>query len=306
MPSIPVIDMSSLASECTNSLRKVGIELCNAAQDMGFFYVSGHGVPEQVLNAAFDCAEKFFKLPLQQKNQVEVADTHRGFLSIGESIMEGYQGADQKESYIWGLDIEESSTNASSLLAPNRWPNQIPEQRGILNAYFKEIHQCAFKILRGIAVSLGNDQDFFVEHFNAPTSRGSLIYYPPMNNTTGHYGVSPHTDFGCISVLAQRSRGLRVESTDGEWLEVLPVEGTLVVNVGDLLSRWSNGRFRSVPHCVVNEARNARYSVVVFVDPDSQTMIDPILDSGELPRYKAVNCETYITGRFNRSFAYRH
>ena len=220
--------------------------------------------------------------------------------------MEGYQGADQKESYIWGLDSDDSSQFGQSLIAPNRWPIEIPQMQKVLNSYFNAIHQCSFKLLRAIAVSLGQVDQFFVEHFNHPTSRGSLIYYPPSKSTTNYYGVSPHTDFGCISVLAQRSRGLQVQAKNGDWFKVNPITGTFVVNIGDLLTRWTNGRFRSVPHCVINEETDARFSVVVFVDPDSQTMIGPILNSGELPQYEAVECETYITGRFNRSFAYRH
>ncbi len=306
MSYIPEIDISSLHDGSASALYEVGYELIEAAQDMGFFYISGHGVDTSVIDSAFDIAEQFFHLPLNKKNQVKVTDSHRGFLSIGESTMEGYQGADQKESYIWGLDIDDSKQNCQSLIAPNRWPKEIPQMRRVLNSYFSAVHQCSFQLLRAIAVSLGQEDQFFVKHFNRPTSRGSLIYYPPSNSTTNYYGVSPHTDFGCISVLAQRSRGLQVQAKNGDWFKVNPISGTFVVNIGDLLTRWTNGRFRSVPHCVINEERDARFSVVVFVDPGSQTMIEPILKSGESPQYEAIECEAYITGRFNRSFAYRH
>ena len=178
--------------------------------------------------------------------------------------------------------------------------------RNILVNYFEAIHKCAFNILRSLAVSLGQAEDFFVGQFNCPTSRGSLIYYPPIDPIANEYGVSPHTDFGCLSLLAQRTSGLQVQAMDGSWFKVVPIPGTFVVNIGDLLSRWTNGRFRSVPHCVVNEGGDARFSVVVFVDPDSNTIIDPILNDNELARYEAINCEAYITSRFNRSFAYRH
>ena len=155
-------------------------------------------------------------------------------------------------------------------------------------------------------MSLGKNSHFFASHFNRPTSRGSLIYYPATKHSSSEYGVSPHTDFGCLSLLAQRSSGLRVQTKNGEWLDVDPISETFVVNVGDLLTRWTNGRFRSVPHYVVNEGNSARYSVVVFVDPNSQTVVDPILGADETPLYEAISCDAYITGRFNRSFTYRH
>lgn len=306
MSRIPEIDISSLHDGSAAAFHEVGGKLSEAAQDMGFFYIGGHGVDASVIDSAFEIAEQFFLLPLNKKNQVKVSGSHRGFLSIGESTMEGYQGADQKESYIWGLDVDGSSQFDQSLIAPNRWPTEMPQMRTVLRSYFDAIHQCSFKLLRAVAVSLGQNDHFFVEHFNHPTSRGSLIYYPPSRFAGNDYGVSPHTDFGCISVLAQRSRGLQVQAQNGEWFKVDPIAGTLVVNIGDLLTRWTNGRFRSVPHCVINEETDARFSVVVFVDPDSQTTIDPILNSGELPQYDAIECEKYITGRFNRSFAYRH
>ena len=303
---IPEIDISSLHDGSEASFHKVGGKLSEAAQEIGFFYISGHGIEPSIIDSAFEIAEQFFLLPRNKKIQVRVSDSHRGFLSIGESTMEGYQGADQKESYIWGLDFDGSGQFGQSLSAPNRWPTEMPQMRTVLRSYFDAIHQCSFKLLRAAAVSLGQDDRFFVEHFNQPTSRGSLIYYPPKKSAGNDYGVSPHTDFGCISVLAQRSRGLQVQAKNGEWFKVDPIAGTLVVNIGDLLTRWTNGRFRSVPHCVINEETDARFSVVVFVDPDSKTTISPILNSGESPRYEAVECETYITGRFNRSFAYRH
>lgn len=309
MPSFPIIDISVLQNESDSALQSVGKELSEAAQNHGFFYVSGHGVQPEVIDSTFEVASRFFSLPAEQKAEVKMSGFHRGFLAFGESTMEGYSAADRKESFIWGLDdtFGETLTGASDqLLAPNRWPKEPEEMRLSLNTYFDAVHTCSTKILRALAVSLGKPTDFFTRNFNRPTSRGSIIYYPAKEAPLENYGVSPHSDFGCLSMLIQGGPGLSAQSADGQWYEVEPIPNTFVANIGDLLSRWTNGKFRSVPHFVVNKGTNARYSVVVFVDPDSDTVIDPIVPNGESPRFDPITCDEYISGRFNRSFAYRN
>ena len=309
MTSIPVIDISPLQNESDSALRSVGKELRSASENDGFFYVAGHCVDTDVISSTFETSKHFFSLPIEKKVEIQMSDTHRGFLSIGGSTMEGYSSADQKESFIWGIDEDLdniSSEDQNQLIAPNRWPNEPADMRWVLNTFFDEVHNCSRKILRALAVSLNESPDFFTRNFNRPTSRGSLIYYPATEENSNGYGVSPHSDFGCLSMLLQGGPGLSAQSADGNWYEVNPIPNTFVVNIGDLLSRWSNGRFRSVPHFVVNKGGQARYSIVVFVDPDSQTVIDPILHKGETAQFEPITCDAYISGRFNRSFAYRN
>ncbi len=121
-----------------------------------------------------------------------------------------------------------------------------------------------------------------------------------------HFGVSPHTDFGCMTLLYQdMTGGLRVQGRRGEWLTAHPIEGTLVVNVGDLLARWTNDRFQSTRHAVVNTSGAERLSIPVAVDPNWETAIDPVTLAGENAHYPSVRCGDYIVGRFDKSFAYR-
>ncbi|MDE0308293.1 MAG: hypothetical protein OXI60_00470 [Acidiferrobacterales bacterium] len=305
----PVIELSSLRRRARHDLLSVGEQICDAAQQYGFFYVKNHGIDGSVIDSVFETARDFFTLPDESKIEVAVSESHRGFLGIGASTMEGYRQADLKESYIWGLDIDADSAEAAderNLLAANRWPESLPGMRKVLNNYFAATHECARDILEAVAIYLGEEQDHFSKHFRRPTSRGSLIYYPPNTGANGEYGVSPHTDFGCLSLLCQRSSGLRVQTPQGEWHRADPISDTFVVNIGDLLARWTNDRFVSVPHCVVNENSDARYSVVVFVDPDSRTLIDPVVGDGESTLYEPIESDIYISGRFDRSFAYRN
>jgi isopenicillin N synthase-like dioxygenase len=141
-----------------------------------------------------------------------------------------------------------------------------------------------------------------------PTSRGSIIYYPPQppDAADDQFGVSPHTDWGCLTLLYQdQTGGLEVQGRDGTWVTAHPIRGTFVVNVGDLLARWTNDRFKSTPHRVVNRSGRARYSCAVFVDPDRDTLIDPVVRPGEAARYEPVTCGAYVQSRFDAAFAYR-
>jgi len=309
MPSVPIIDLSPLQNGSETACHNIGKQLCDAAESNGFFYISGHGVSTQTIDSTFAAAKHFFALPAEQKERVKMSGTHRGFLPIGEATMDVYSSADQKESFIWGLDRAfdtSSQDDESQLLAANRWPNEPADLRAVLTGFFADVHRCSSNIFRALAVALGQPADFFIRSFHQPTSRGGLIYYPANEASGGQFGVSPHSDFGCLSMLLQGGPGLSAELVDGQWVDIEPIPGTFVVNIGDLLCRWTNGRFRSVTHCVVNKSEDARYSLVVFVDPDSQTVIDPIVQDGEVAKFEPITCDAYISGRFNRSFAYRH
>ena len=308
--SIPVIDVSSLFRSDPN-YAEIGMQLRSAAETMGFFYVSNHCIDGQLMRQVFSVSEKFFNSDDNLKNQVKVNSYHRGLLQVGVSKMEDQTRADLKESYLWGLDVAENSDdfrNGNIMLPANQWPSFLPEMRDILNQYMCAAHQCGKELLRAIAVSLEIDQDYFTGFFDKPVTRGSLIYYPhqPENLGVDQFGVSPHTDYGTLTLLAQDSTGgLRVRDRKGDWLTAHPIEGTLVVNVGDLLARWSNNRFKSTEHAVVNNSGKERYSIAIALDPNWETPIKPVINSGEKPQYEAVLCGEYIQGRFNRSFSYR-
>ncbi|MGH7004219.1 MAG: 2OG-Fe(II) oxygenase family protein, partial [Alphaproteobacteria bacterium] len=123
------------------------------------------------------------------------------------------------------------------------------------------------------------------------------------------FGVSAHTDYGCITFVCQDdSGGLQVRNRAGEWIAAPPIPGTLVVNIGDLLARWTNDLFRSTPHRVVNTSGRARYSLAVFYDPDFDAevkVIDSCLAPGAAPRYAPTTCGAHVLSKFDAAFAYR-
>ena len=218
---------------------------------------------------------------------------------------------DLKESFIWGYQNDGGKTpDDHPLRGPNQWPAFMPELQEISMRYFGEVHAVAHHLMRGFALGLGLNEKFFLRSAAAPLSRASYVYYPQQPEEAGEdqFGVGPHTDFGVLTVLCQDSLGgLQVEDINGDWVQAPPIEGTLVVNVGDLLSRWTGGAYKSTPHRVVNSSGQERLSLVLAFDPDPSTMIDAreVHGPGHKPAEEAISCGDYLIWRFKKAFSYR-
>ena len=176
--------------------------------------------------------------------------------------------------------------------------------------YFSAAHGVAEHLMQGFALGLGLDKDFFLQTNDAPLSRTSFVYYPVQNESAGtdQFGVGPHTDFGVLTVLCQDSvGGLQVESLDGEWIQAPPIEGTLIINVADLLNRWTDGAYKSTPHRVVNSSGKERLSLVLAYDPNPETMIDAkdVFGANYTPKEDPITCGDYLSWRFAKAFAHR-
>jgi isopenicillin N synthase-like dioxygenase len=307
---IPVIDIAPLWMEGAG--HAVAGSLRRASSEVGFFYVRNHGVPEPVVVRADAAARRFFKLPIDDKQRVCINRHHHGFLRIGEAKMATDAKVDLKESFVWGLDLPEEDPERATnpFLGPNNWPDFMPELRAALYPFFEAMTDCAKMLMRAFAVSLGLPEDTFLKNCAKPISRSSTIYYPPQPPSLGReqFGVAPHTDYGCLTLLWQDDvGGLEVQNVAGEWLTAHPIPGTLVVNVGDLLARWTNDKFVSTPHRVVNRRGLDRHSMVLAFDPDFDTIVDPVATCGpsEQPKYDPVSCGEYVLSRFDAAFAYR-
>ena len=218
---------------------------------------------------------------------------------------------DLKESYIWGYqDTNGLTPDDHSLRGANLWPVAMPVLEQAAMGWFDAAHDVARDLMRAFAIGMGKPDDFFLQNDAEPMSRASFVYYPPQPADLGaeQFGVGPHTDFGVLTVLAQDNvGGLQVQDANGDWVEAPPVPGSLVVNVGDLLARWTNDAYRSTPHRVVNSSGKERLSLVLAYDPGPDTMIDPREVHGPdvVTDYEAITCGDYLEWRFAKAFAYR-
>lgn len=306
---LPVIDLADRGDGA--DLHRVAAEIRAACTGPGFFYIRNHGVPEAVIAAAVAASRQFFLLPEAVKVETRANLLHRGWHRAGGAVMEGATKPDLKEFFSIGLDLPEDHPlvlAGEKLRGPNQWPAAVPELRPAMEAYFAAIGACGARLLRAVAISLDLPAGFFDPFYGVPLQRTQAIFYPPQpaDDTEG-FGVAPHTDFGCITLLWQDdSGGLEVrERQSGAWIPAPPLPGTLVVNVGDLLGRWSNNRFASTPHRVVNRSGHERMSIATFYDPDFAAPIDPRALGAAQPAYEPTTCGDHILGRFAQAFAYR-
>ncbi len=249
----------------------------------------------------------FFDLPAAQKRAIAIDQNNRGYLGVGEALMSGARKADQKEVFFWGREF---AADDPELLAKvpmcglNQWPVSADFREAALE-YSAFIASIGDLMLRIIAVALGADSRFFEPYFNRSMLRGQLLRYPPTEPHPDQFGVAPHSDFGCITLLSQETNGLEVLFPDGEWVAAPPEDSTLVVNIGDLLERWSNNRLPSTRHRVRNTTSEPRYSIAMFYDPNPLAAVDPreLLPQDD-PAFAPVAAAEYIMMKNRQTFAH--
>lgn len=309
--AIPVIDIGPAIDGSDVAL--VAAQIHDAATTSGFFYISGHGIAPALMERAFAVAEDFFAQPPEIKQAVAVNTQQRGWMATGMSTLQGAKTHDLKEVFFWGAETAADDPDVLAgkpLVAVNQWPDAAyPRLRADLTPYYNAVCTVARQVMAALACSLDLPADFFAQAYAKPLARGQMVYYPPStpaDEAQQRYGVAAHTDFGVLTFLLQDANGgLQVRLKSGDWVEAPPLPGTLVCNIGDLLARWSNDRFASTLHRVINRSGRARYSIPVFFDPHTDTVVDPrdlgVCDADA--RYPPVKAGAHIAGRNKKSFA---
>ncbi len=314
MNELPIVDMSGVREGNDAAMRRAADEIHKAFTTVGFLYIANHGLPEEVIAETVREAQGFFRQPIEKKREVAINKRHRGFNALGDALMYEATKPDYKEFYTIGLELPEDDPDVLAgepLRGPNNWPADRPGLRRAMSRYYAEVGRCGADLLSCVAVSLGLDRDFFRDKYTKRLQRTQLIYYPPHPDgaPADQFGLAPHTDFGCITLLWQdQNGGLEVlERQSKSWIAATPIPGTLVVNVGDLLARWTNDRYASTPHRVINKSGRERFSIATFYDPDFKAVVDPrqLGLAGTASRYEPTTSGEHILGRIERSFGYR-
>jgi isopenicillin N synthase-like dioxygenase len=309
--AIPVIDVGPALDG--SGVQGVADKIHHAATQSGFFYISGHGITRQLMEDAFNVSREFFDQPTEVKQTVAVNIDQRGWMATGMSTLQGAATHDLKEVFFWGAETAADDPDVlegKPLVAVNQWPDvAYPRLRADLTPYYNAVCAIARQVMSALACSLDLPPDFFAQAYEKPLARGQLVYYPPSSaadEDEQRFGVAAHTDFGVLTFLLQDANGgLQVKMKSGQWVEAPPISGTLVCNIGDLLARWSNDRFASTLHRVINRSGRARYSIPVFFDPHTDTVVDP-RDLGVAEAeclYPPVRAGEHIAGRNKKSFA---
>jgi isopenicillin N synthase-like dioxygenase len=282
--SIPLVDIADGATPA------VGKAVDEALRTSGFLLVTGHGVPDDGRRAARAAAREFFALPAAVKQRYAVAVGGHGYLGPGaeaNAAAEGTAGPpDLKESWTVGADDPTGDAEIDAVwFASNVWPAEVPALQRELEAHMARMRAVADTLLEIGAVGLGLPANHFTRHTGHPSYTLNVNRYPPLTEVgppgEDQFRIGPHTDFGTFTVLDREpgAGGLQVDM-DGTWVDAPYVEGAFTINVGDLLSRWTGGRWRSTRHRVLPPQATAPdedlVSLVYFYELDPHTVVESL------------------------------
>ena len=310
--TIPIIDIAGFRDGSAKD--RVVRQVQEAAETVGFLYIAGHGVDQAVIDGAFTASRAFFALPEADKLTVKINSSHRGFMPINNSTYTADLKPNFNETFLAGLDLGPDDPDVKAgvpLHGPNQWPAAMPALRPAIDTYFNALRDVGDTVLRIFGRALDLDEDYFLPYFKKPMPFVRLLHYPPQPPTRAEneFGIAPHTDYGFVTILAQDEvGGLQVRRRDGGWIDAPYIPGTFVVNIADMLKRWTNDRWLSTPHRVINTTGRERYSIPFFFDPTYHTLVECIPGcnrDGEAPKYPPITWGDYLKQRFDSTYDYR-
>lgn len=293
--------------------------LKQACLDSGFFYVVDHGISQELMDDVFAQSKKFFDLPINEKMELLRDEKNRGYTPMLDEILdpENQVNGDYKEGYYIGIEVPEDDPQANRpFYGPNQWPSDevLPRWRKVMEQYHSEALRVAKSIARIIALALNLEEDFFdkPEMLGEPIATLRLLHYEGKvsNPAEGVFGAGAHSDYGLITLLATDDVvGLQIckdrNAQPQVWEYVAPVKGGFIVNLGDMLERWSNCIFRSTLHRVVLDGRE-RHSIAFFVEPSHDCVVEclPTCKSeSNPPKFPPITCSAYLSQRYKDTHA---
>jgi isopenicillin N synthase-like dioxygenase len=303
---IPTLDIAPYLKGAPGGRDLVADQLREIARTVGFFYLTGHGIPQDLIDRLFEESRRFHALPSAVKSAVPYVDNGSFKSGYQPCSADDYQRTNvniisdakpnllskfscNREGGSGGLSMSEEERRASV----NVWPENLPGFKETVLAYHAGIERLGRQFLPLWATSLQLPEDFFDRFFATPHVTLSLLHYPPQKEIgERQYGIAPHTDNALMTFLAQSNvPGLAVRMPSGHWREVDIVPGTLLVNTGNLIVHWTNGEYLSTKHRVINGNAVDRYSVPVFFGPSGDALIEvlPTCRSPQRPaRYEPI------------------
>lgn len=306
-PALPVVTLAVGPDADRQNADAVG----KAARETGFFLVAGHGVPQTLIDEVFSESARFFALSDAEKDQQSIRRSphNRGYVAMEGESLDPTRPADLKEAFNIGLDLAPDDPRVLAgepFRGVNLWPD-LAGWRNTMLTYFDAVWALGRTLHRAAAIDLGLDALFFEDKLDQPMATLRLLHYPqqPPTVASGQMGAGTHTDYGDLTLLLTDDvGGLEVQARDGGWIQVPPMPGTFVCNIGDCLMRWTNDVYVSTPHRVINRGAD-RYSVAFFLDPnpDSTVACLPTCVSDDRPaRYPPISGADYLMQRLARTY----
>ena len=313
MGGIPIIDVTPLLTGSPQQAYAVARELGGACREVGFFYITGHGVPPALMDRVFDSSAAFFSGPASIREAASFSGpgSNRGYIRLGGEALDPAKPADVKEAFNIGLELPRDDPELlarAPFRSANLWPD-IPGFRETMLDYFNRVWRLGCDLHRGFALDLGLEADFFETKLDKPIATLRLLHYPPVSVplADGQLGAGVHTDYGNVTLLATDAvGGLMVQDRSGHWHDAPVVPNAFVCNIGDCLMRWSNDVYVSTPHKVVSPPGADRYSVAFFLDPNPDAIVAclPSCTSSDRPaKYAAITGAEFLRSRLEPTYS---
>jgi isopenicillin N synthase-like dioxygenase len=314
MTTIPIIDFGRMFSPSLGDRRAVAAEIRQACLTNGFFYIKSSGIRDDAIERVLSAGRQFFALPEAFKNALNKENSRagRGYETLRGQRLEAGAQTDLKEGFKMGTHLPPDDPRVIAgwpQHGPNQWPEGMPDWRATLESYHSSMVGLARRIMAALALSLGIEENYFDEAFEDSIATVRLLHYPPQNPDAGAdaRGAGAHTDWGAITILLQDSvGGLQIYDGDDRWIEAPPVPGTFIINLGDLVPRWTNGLYRSTRHRVINRSGRERYSVAFFFDGRGDYVSECIptsLKEGEVPKYVPLSVNEHLAEMYRSTRA---
>ncbi|KAH3662178.1 hypothetical protein OGAPHI_005426 [Ogataea philodendri] len=325
--TVPLIDFAKFDDGSVEERRRIGKQVVDAMTHVGFLYIINHGISQQDQERMFQWSETFFKLSEEQKSKCSHPENgahHRGWSHVGrEKVVQMVFDKSQIEELRKKPDVKESFDmgNEENKELANFWPDQddIPAFKEYCLYYYKLCTVLSKKVLRAIALGMGLDEEFLTSYHTKSNNQLRLLHYPPTSTADLKTGkserIAAHTDFGTFTMLLQdQCGGLQVESPHdkGHFISAPCIPGSLVINTGDFLMRWSNDKLKSTLHRVTappidsqTGMSKVRYSIPYFVAADRDELVDalPGTFTEENPKkYPPITSGDYLAMRLNATY----
>jgi isopenicillin N synthase-like dioxygenase len=317
--AIPVIDFEPAFRGEPDGLDHVAAQVRRACEQVGFFYLAGHGVQEDVVEAAFAASREFHAMPLEDKLRLKINENNIGYLPLNQSMQRATTvhkatRPNYNESFFISHDRGADHPDVVAglpLRGRNQWPQAHEQMRIDMVRYFRILQSAAERMLPVFARSLALPADYFTPFFaDEPHINLRFLHYPPQETDDDEqFGQGPHTDNSFLTILAREDvPGLAVRLPSGEWLPPPVIPGTFLVNLGNMMKRWTNDRFLSTPHGVLNDSGTDRYSIAFFYSPNVARTIECLpscTSAADPPRYPPAVYRDLILEFFNANYFHR-
>lgn len=304
---IPIFDATACFAGEPGALPALAEQVRRAQEEIGFYYLTGHGVAQDMIDRTFDAVAQFFALPAEEKIALKVNEHQIGYIPPKASLLKTSGIADntKRDTNEAFQLMRERSPEDPKIVAGirfnglNRWPDaaRAPQLRATMLEYHDVMGRLGWRMLPVYAMALGLEPNHLYQHFREPHFINRNAHYAPGTAEENQFGLAPHSDHGFVTFLPlSEVPGLEVKTQNDDWIAAPHVPGAMLVNTGEFLNRWTNGRFIATPHRVLVPQRD-RYTITFFYNPSDETVNTPFstcVDTDNPARFEPTTFIQYL------------